>query len=564
MKTHGELEWVAGDRNVFAVRAAPYVMVKVKRLLPRANVYQRGAITVGDTPEIARDLEWIVARYPLVMNEQTRARLGLRAGEHRDLEEEVDAILAGRGHGPIVSRLPAREPRDYQVVAADLAAATGRLLLLDVVGLGKSMSSLLVLRDVELLPAVVICYPHLEKQWAEEVEETFPDLFVHAVTTLQPYDPEKRRGGRRRPDVLIVPWSKLRGWGHHLRGQARTVIFDEAQELRTGPASQKYGAAEEIAAEALCSLELTATPVYNYGSEIYNLVAAIAPDVLGSREEFMREWCGGSDMGSHRARVHDPAGLGLYLRDQGVMLRRTRRDVGRELPATERIPHVVDADESVLGDSEIVQLADVVLGQHVPRQKRFLAAGELDWKLRRLTGLAKSPYVAAFVDALLEQEDDKIVLYGWHRDVYDQWRMRLALHEPVFYTGTESKKQKSESFKRFVDGDSRVLIVSLRAGAGLDGLQGASRTCVFGELDWSPGVHEQCIGRLERDGMGEHVTAFFLVAEAGSDPVMLETLGLKRSQSEPLVDPDAPPFQQAEQDEARVVRLAEYIRARHR
>ena len=43
----------------------------------------------------------------------------------------------------------------------------------------------------------------------------------------------------------------------------------------------------------------------------------------------------------------------------------------------------------------------------------------------------------------------------------------------------------------FIDGDARVLMMSLRSGAGLDGLQEVSHTAVFGELDWSPGVHRQ-------------------------------------------------------------------------
>ena len=35
---------------------------------------------------------------------------------------------------------------------------------------------------------------------------------------------------------------------------------------------------------------LTATPIYNYAAEIHNVLSVIAPDALGSREEFAREW----------------------------------------------------------------------------------------------------------------------------------------------------------------------------------------------------------------------------------------------------------------------------------
>ena len=72
--------------------------------------------------------------------------------------------------------------------------------------------------------------------------------------------------------------------------------------------------------------------------------------------------------------------------------------------------------------------------------------------------------------------------------------------------------------------------MSLRSGAGLDGLQGVAHIVVMGELDYSPGVHEQNIGRIHRDGQAEPVLAYFLVADEGSDPVVAEIVGLKTLQ----------------------------------
>jgi len=91
--------------------------------------------------------------------------------------------------------------------------------------------------------------------------------------------------------------------------------------------------------------------------------------------------------------------------------------------------------------------------------------------------------------------------------------------------------------KRFIEGDLDILIISLRSGAGLDGLQGSCSVVVFGELDWSPAVHEQAIGRIHRDGQENSVVAYFLMAEDGADPVIAETLGLKREQMEGIRDP---------------------------
>ncbi|MDZ7886580.1 MAG: hypothetical protein U5N53_28415 [Mycobacterium sp.] len=143
----------------------------------------------------------------------------------------------------------------------------------------------------------------------------------------------------------------------------------------------------------------------------------------------------------------------------------------------------------------------------------------MDYRLRQATGIAKAPFVADFVRLLLESQD-KVVLFGWHRAVYDVWLHRLQFFKPV---------------DAFINGDSRVLIISLRSGAGLDGLQHVASTIVFGELDWSPGVHRPGHpGKLNRDGQKHKVLAYFCVSTDGSDPVILDVLNLKAMESKRL------------------------------
>jgi superfamily II DNA or RNA helicase len=225
----------------------------------------------------------------------------------------------------------------------------------------------------------------------------------------------------------------------------------------------------------------------------------------------------------------------------------------------------VDADLRAL---EVVapratELAKLLLARgRVAPADRMRAAEELSWRLRQATGLAKAGFVAAFVRLLVES-GEKVVLFGWHHEVYDVWREQLADLSPVFFTGAESTPQKDAARKAFVEGDAKVLVMSLRAGAGLDGLQNVARTVVFGELDWSPGVHEQCVGRIYRDGQGEPVVAYFLVAEVGSDPIVASVLGLKRNQSEGLRDPEGALVEDLTVDAGHIRRLAEgYLAAR--
>jgi SNF2 family DNA or RNA helicase len=577
VKFHGEIAWcgnarfdddVGEPRPMWRVTATADVMIRLKRIFPRANKHRTGAITLVGTTEVARDLMWVCERWSFRMTDDDRGRLEEGARQHREREQTVHAILSGTGSLQGLME-PARPPRDYQTVAADLALTTGRLLLADELGLGKSMTGLMLLRAPEALPALVVCPTHLPRQWVSELAETFPQLRPHIVRTLAPYDPkDKREMGGHDPDVLVMNYAKLRGWGDHLAGQIRTVIFDEAQELRRAD-SDKWKAAARIADEAEYVMGLTATPVYNYGGEIHNIMRVLAPDALGSREEFTREW-GGGGYWHDKLAVADPGALGTYLRDQGLMLRRTRKDVGRELPDVVRVPHSIDSDEETLDrlTGDAIDLAHLIVERSATRQELWKASGDFDWRMRHATGLAKAPYVADFVRMLLET-DEPVVLFGWHRAVYDVWKERLADHRPVFYTGEESPNQK-EAAKRAFLGDTdtppttNLLVMSLRAGAGLDGLQQRAHIAVFGELDWSPGMHDQCIGRLHRDGQDDPVVAYFLVSDQGADPVMAEVLNLKRQQADPIIDPDREPLAAAAGADDRVRRLAEDVLAKRR
>lgn len=529
--TYGTLQWEPTPRGdgLFVLSTVPWVTMRVKRIFPRVDQRSADSLWLRATPEVARDLEWLLERYPLQLLGPAAERVTALAARHRERETTRAQILAGDHR--LELKEPARPARDYQLQAADLCHASGGLLLADDVGLGKTFSALLLLRDPETLPAVVVTLTHLPRQWAREVEASLPWLTTHIAKRGEAYDVDA--------DVLILNYAKLAGWADHLRGQARTVIFDEVHELRRA-GSAKYSAASMVAEGAAWRMGLSATPVYNYGGEIYSVMNILTPDVLGSRQEFLREW-GGSEMANDRIRLSNPAALGMYLRDQGLMLRRTRTDVHREIPDPIRIVHDIEHDpaelEAIAGD--VRALAELIADTTSDRTERFRAAGEMDWRMRQATGIGKAAYVAEFVRLLLESEE-KVVLFGWHRAVYDTWMTALAEFKPVLYTGSESTNQKHAAAAAFVEGDSRVLIMSLRSGAGLDGLQHVASVAVFGELDWSPAMHDQCIGRLARDGQEATVAAYFLVTDDGTDPPMTQVLELKRQQSEPIRDPSLP------------------------
>jgi superfamily II DNA or RNA helicase len=565
LKTYGTLQ-LEHEKRRWRLECEPHVMLRLKRLFASVGKRSHGVVYVADTEENARDLEWFIDRYRLEVAPLALAHLVKQSMMHRERASLVDALIAGRMPPTDFNRVLAMPARGYQQVAGDIVLRGGSLLLADEVGLGKTLSAICTFTDTRTLPALVVTLTHLPKQWANEIAKFAPSLRVHILKKGTPYD-LTRIGGRGKqlglsagtPDVIITNYHKLTGWAETLAPVVRSVVFDECQELRRrgapGERSQKYQAAEHVARHTQFRMGLSATPFYNYGGEIWNVMNVLRPDGLGTESEFHTEWCVSA---ADKPRISDPHAFGSFMREAGMMIRRTRKDVGRELPPLSKVPHHVESDpeaiEKIAGSAS--ELARIILRQgESHRGEKFHASEELSNKLRQATGIAKAPYVAEFVRLLVES-GEKVVLYGWHHEVYRLWGELLRDLAPAFFTGVQSISEKEKSKQAFVAGASRVLIMSLRAGAGLDGLQGKCRNVVFGELDWSPGVHEQCVGRIYRDGQMDPVVAYFLVAESGSDPIVADVLGLKKSQIDGVLEPTGALVEHLEQGDGNVKRLA--------
>lgn len=531
----------------FVIECEPHVSMRLKRVFGKLGTHSFGQHCLRLTKENARDLEWFMERYPLELSHAAKNDLKELSNEHKATEKFIQDIYRSKASLlPFDLAVPARE---YQKEAASMWLKCGSILLADDVGLGKTVSAIAGFTDTRTLPAVVVTLAHLPLQWQREINRFAPNLSTHIIKKGTPYKLEV-------PDVLIMNYHKLAGWAETLAPLVKSVTFDECQELRRSE-SDKYKAAKFLTSEADFILGLSATPIFNYGGEFFNVLDVLCPGRLGSAEEFHREWCSYGYSGKER--IKEPKAFGSYLRDSGLMLRRTRREVKREIPEVSKFHQVIEADTAALDkvSDACAELARLILreGQTVKGEK-LRASEELSNILRQATGISKAPYVANFVKMLVDN-GEKVVLYGWHRAVYAIWNDLLKDYKPVMFTGSESALQKDKAKLEFVNGDAQILIISLRAGAGLDGLQHACKTVVFGELDWSPGVHEQAIGRVARDGQLDPVMAYFLVSEHGADPTIVDVLGIKKGQIEGVRNHEAPLVEKLQTDPNHIKKLAQ-------
>lgn len=429
MRTYGTYRFIpansadhpyyGGRTGLWVITVEPAVAVRIKRTFARVQATRTGAVTIAHSIEVARDLAWFTDRFPLVAEDPASETMLLDGEqEHRDLEVAIArALISTPDERVFTKHDPTVAPRHYQDVALNLLRTVRRLLLTDELGLGKTFSASLNFLHEDALPAVVVGPTHLvakDSRWTDELDEHFPHLNYYVAKTGKSAEIKKLKV---MPDVILLTYTKLAGWVDFLSEWAKYAVFDEVQELRTGTGTVKGTAAAHLCQSVSYAIGLTATPVMNYAGEIWSIIDILNTGVLGTRDEFLREW--GQTAWSNHIKVSDPHALGSYLREQGLMLGRDRAEVGLELPKTIKSVHHIDSDRAVLDDmaASARVLAQTILSEDSSREERFHASGQIDKMLRHATGVAKAPHVAEFCHMLLESEE-KIVLFGWHRDCF--------------------------------------------------------------------------------------------------------------------------------------------------
>lgn len=175
-----------------------------------------------------------------------------------------------------------------------LDSPTGRLLMADEVGLGKTIEAGIVLLEMQarraLDRALIICPAKLRNKWRRE-------MFVRFGLDFEIYD--SRRLLARLHEVEKYPMIKLRGIASYegvrtdrvrdalmdAAPDLDVVIADEAHRLRN-PETAQHGAAATLAHLCDKMLLLTATPINNRSQDLFTLLQLLDPGLFASQPYF--------------------------------------------------------------------------------------------------------------------------------------------------------------------------------------------------------------------------------------------------------------------------------------
>lgn len=560
-RTYGDLTFDEKEGR-YIVDGEPMVLEMARRLFPGSSWRNRGPVAFKATTRLVGDLTWLLQRYPLKIQCREQYEKDRQAAVRHAQRRESNL------HPKPVTSLPGEflgELKEFQKEGVAFLLANPRSLLADEQGLGKTIQGLAAgVARGEYPILVVVPRPKLARQWRGKIGEWLDvqevphkrrakrrgqadiaafvgdlqpsvpsdpvaaaefraERMVHIVEGIKPYElPNK--------PFILLHYGQLAAWKEALLELApRTVIFDEVQELRH-KGTQKYSAASAVSMQANSAWGLSGTPIYNKGIEIHSVLNILDYHCLGDEDSFTKEWCSG--YGSDT--VEDPDLLGQYLREEGLILRRTFDDpaVGINLPPMRHVVQVIGRDE---GTFQAMMEQCIALAHGYEDVKSWHLKGQIgryiENEARRAIGEAKAPFVAEFVRGLV-QAGERVLLAAHHHTVHEKLVQLLADCNAVKITGKETEAQKDEAQRKFQDGEAQVIILALRSVAGLDGLQGMGTVVVNAELDWSPGVHSQLAARLRRMGFNkarEFLMTWYLVG-GGIDETIQEALGIKVGQ----------------------------------
>ena len=432
------------------------------------------------------------------------------------------------------------EPFPYQLEAAArvLRHMQGRAILADEVGLGKTIEAGIVLSELRLRGlagrVLVLTPAGLVGQWCEELERKFA---LPCVIADRRFEAPSSEGNQPIVVASLAAARRERLLAELTAPAWDLVIADEAHRLKN---ARSASARLARSLRTRYMLLLTATPIENRLSDLFQLVSLVRPGLLGAAAEF-RARHGRGD----RAEVRNVASLQLALRE--LMVRHRRSEIAVMLPRrlAETI-RVTPSDEEAALYRTISwrvrdQARDATASRILALRSIQQLAGSSPWgcadslaKLgwQDLAGRAASVSSTAKAMALVEllahhrARGEKVVVFTAFRRTLQALAATLTDHgfDATVYHGSLTRQEKDAAIRRFADA-TPILLSTEAAGEGRN-LQFCHVMVNF-DLPWNPMQIEQRLGRIHRIGQEHDVVLTNLVSRGTVEERLLEVLQAK-------------------------------------
>jgi SNF2 family DNA or RNA helicase len=419
------------------------------------------------------------------------------------------------------THLPHMEFLPHQLECAKrvIEEMNGRAILADEVGLGKTIEAGLILKEYMirgLAKKVLILVPaSLVSQWVKELNEKF---YIPAVAQKKAYMWEQY-------DVIVSSIDTAKRPPHEsivLNQHYDFVIIDEAHKLKNHK-TKNYEFVSNLK-KTYCLL-LTATPVQNQLSDIFNLVTILKPGYLGNYDEFTKTF------GNKRQALKQDEKLKQLVHN--VMIRNRREDTG--IYWTKRKIETIWVDfkpeeQAVYDELENNLLlkdafTSITLKRELcsSREACYLSLKKMKEENEEKYGnshpllsqimnkIEQLPHhsKAEKVIEIIQNSKEKFIIFTEYRatQYYLQWLLAQHGISSVPFRGG-FKRGKKDWMQELFKNHAQVLIATEAGGEGIN-LQFCNNMIHY-DLPWNPMRLEQRIGRIHRFGQKEDVNIYYV------------------------------------------------------
>lgn len=444
-------------------------------------------------------------------------------------EAERAALIHSFEELQCLRHLPQLEPLPHQLDAAKkvLHGMRGRAILADEVGLGKTIEAGLILKEYMIRglvkKALILVPASLVLQWVRELNAKFG---IAAAA-------QKKAHMWESSDVIVASMDTAKRDPHRdivLGIDYDMLIIDEAHKLKNKKTAN-YQFVNQLR-KKYCLL-LTATPVQNDLSELYNLITLLKPGQLGGQ---------GSFLANYVAEKRMPKNEHLLQQQLQQVMIRNRRSDGNVHFTKRRVQNILlslSEEEQKLYDGvtqfvkqryretggdigsvlamltlqrEVCSSRDAVFITLVNLFKKTAEDSPLRariWELVELIRGIQANTKAEKVMELIQSIDSKVIIFTEYRASQEYLLHYLKEHNirAVPYRGGMNRGKKDWMMDLFRN-RAQVMVATEAGGEGIN-LQFCHHIINF-DLPWNPMRIEQRIGRVHRLGQTEDVMIYNL------------------------------------------------------
>jgi superfamily II DNA or RNA helicase len=413
-------------------------------------------------------------------------------------------------------------------------------VLADDMGLGKTVQALAHITTLKAAgalegPVLIVCPTSVLPNWQSELTRFAPELSVllwHGATRRTLVCELAQQ------DVILTSYPLLVRDVDLLKKQSLSIIIhDEAQMLKN-PKTAGFKAARQMNAKQ--AIALTGTPVENQLTDAWSLMDLVTPGLLGSLDQFSR------GIARPITRDDDAAAKTMLARRlRPFMLRRTKDQVARDLPAKTEIPEWIDLGGTQLALYESMRLlmqkrvSDEIarvglMRSHIVFLDALLKLRQICCDPRLLAGQPAATGHSAKLSRLMEMlpellaEGGRVILFSQFTSMLDLIKPELGKCLIPFTEIRGTTKDRLGPVAAFQAGKAPVILVSLKAGGtGLN--LTAADTVILYDPWWNPAVEAQAIDRAHRIGQTKPVFVHRLIARNTIEEKILALQDTKRS-----------------------------------